>query len=191
MDDDKFTKEVSCLMRVKHKNVVRFLGYCADAQGKMLDYEGQKVIADERQRLLCFEYLPEGSLDNYINDASCQLKWRTCYKIIKEICEGLSYLHQQNIVHLDLKPANILLDHHMVPKITDFGISKCFDEKQTRAITKNLCGSMGYMAPESFDGVITFKSDIYSLGIIIIEMLTGQKRYDEIDNVSILFQEKG
>ncbi|GJN28150.1 hypothetical protein PR202_gb16239 [Eleusine coracana subsp. coracana] len=99
MDDDKFTKEVSCLMRVKHKNVVRFLGYCADAQGKMLDYEGQKVIADERQR--------------------------------------------------------------------------------------------GYMAPESFDGVITFKSDIYSLGIIIIEMLTGQKRNDEIDNVSILFQEKG
>lgn len=66
MDDVKFIKEVACLMRVKHQNIVRFLGYCADTQGKMLNYEGEMVIADERQRLLCFEFLPGGSLDNYI-----------------------------------------------------------------------------------------------------------------------------
>ncbi|TVU25889.1 hypothetical protein EJB05_28407, partial [Eragrostis curvula] len=98
------------------------------------------------------------------------------------ICEGLHYLHQQKIVHLDLKPANILLDHYMVPKIADFGLSKCFNEKQTRAMTSNVFGSPGYMAPENYGGLITFKSDIYSLGVIIIELLTGGKGYPDIDN---------
>ncbi|CAO2141076.1 unnamed protein product, partial [Urochloa humidicola] len=111
------------------------------------------------------------------------LDWRTCYPIIKGICEGLHYLHQQNIVHLDLKPANILLDSKLVPRIADFGLAKCFDEKQTRAITSKVVGSQGYMAPESYDGVITYKADIYSLGVIITEMLTGQKGYLQIENV--------
>lgn len=66
MDENKFIKEVACLTRVKHRNIVRFLGYCADTKGKMLNHEGKIVIADERQRLLCFEFLPAGSLDNYI-----------------------------------------------------------------------------------------------------------------------------
>ncbi|KAK3119852.1 hypothetical protein QOZ80_9AG0676360 [Eleusine coracana subsp. coracana] len=131
MDENKFIKEAGCLIRVKHKNIVRFLGYCADAQGKMVNFQGNMVIAEERQRLFCFEYLPKGSLDKYISDPSQGLDWETRYKILKGICEGLHYLHQQRIVHLDLKPANILLDHGMVPKIADFGISKSFDEKQS------------------------------------------------------------
>lgn len=184
IDEKKFSDEVRCLMKANHKNIVRFLGYCCDTQGKMVNYEKELVLAEVRQRLLCFEYLPEGSLDKQITDASCGLEWGKRYQIISGICDGLYYLHQQHIVHLDLKPANILLDDNMMPKIIDFGLSRCFDENQSRAVTSKLVGTMGYMAPEFFGrGNITFKSDIYSLGIIIIEILTGDKGCPRIDNV--------
>uniref|UniRef100_A0ACD5YCR2 Uncharacterized protein n=1 Tax=Avena sativa TaxID=4498 RepID=A0ACD5YCR2_AVESA len=140
MHEKQFHREVECLMHVKHKNVVRFLGYCADTQGSMERYDGKLVMADVQQRLLCFEYVPNGSLDKYIIDP-CRA-WRTCYKIIKGICAGLQYLHENNIIHLDMKPANILLDNNMIPKVTDFGLSRCFAENQTREITKNIFGSM-------------------------------------------------
>ncbi|XP_066356154.1 cysteine-rich receptor-like protein kinase 8 [Miscanthus floridulus] len=180
--ETKFQQEVGCLMKAKHKNVVRFLGYCADTQGKMANYNGKFVMADVQQRLLCFEYLPR-SLDVYITDASNRLEWTKLYQIIKGICKGLHYLHENKIVHLDIKPSNILLDDNIVPKIADFGLSRCFDENQSRAVTSKLIGSMGYMAPEFYSGEITFKSDIYSLGVIITEILTGKKGYAEIDNV--------
>ncbi|CAO2152411.1 unnamed protein product [Urochloa humidicola] len=156
--EKKFNQEVDSLMRVKHKHIVRFLGYCADTQGKVCKYEGKNVIAEERQRLLCFEFLPKGSLDNYISEASRGLEWRTRYQIVRGICESLHYLHQQKIVHLDLKPANILLDCYMEPKIADFGLPKCFGEKQTQDITSKLFGSQGYMAPEFYGRIVTFKS---------------------------------
>ncbi|VAH41836.1 unnamed protein product [Triticum turgidum subsp. durum] len=183
MQENKFHKEVECLMRAKHKNIVRFLGYCSDTQGKIADYEGKLVMADIRNWLLCFEYVPNGSLDKYITDASHGLGWRERYQIIKGICEGLCYLHERRILHLDLKPANILIDNHMIPKIADFGLSRCLDKEQTRVFTSNLCGSMGYMAPEFYSGNISFASDIYSLGVIIVEILTGQKGYSEDDNI--------
>ena len=69
-------------------------------------------------------------------------EWRTCYKIIKGISEGLQFLHENHIIRLDLKPANILLDDNMEPKITDFGLSRCFDENQSRDITKTILGTM-------------------------------------------------
>jgi len=72
MDENKYNQEVSCLMRVKHRNVVRFLGYCADTQGKMSDYGGKFVMADVRERLLCFEYVPNGTLKDYITG---MIKW--------------------------------------------------------------------------------------------------------------------
>lgn len=141
------------------------------------------VMADIRNWLLCFEYVPNGSLDKYITDASHGLGWRERYQIIKGICEGLCHLHEKRILHLDLKPANILIDDHMVPKIADFGLSRCLDKEQTRAFTSNLCGSLGYLAPEFYSGHVSFASDIYSLGVIIVEILTGQKGYSEDDNV--------
>ncbi|KAM0862001.1 hypothetical protein ACQ4PT_045532 [Festuca glaucescens] len=183
MHEIKFHKEVECLMKAKHKNIVRFLGYCSDTQGKILDYEGKLVMADIRNWLLCFEYVPNGSLDKYITDSSRGLDWRDRYQIIKGICEGLCHLHEKRILHLDLKPANILVDNHMVPKITDFGLSRCLDIEQTRAFTSNLCGSQGYLAPEFYSGQIAFTSDIYSLGVIILEILTGQKGYSDDENV--------
>jgi len=182
MHGEQFQREVDCLMRVKHKNVVRFLGYCCDTQGNVQMCDGRNILAEVQERLFCFEYIPKGSLDKYIIDA--YRDWGTCYKIIKEICEGLHYLHEKGIVHLDLKPANILLDDDMVPKITDFGSSRCFSKDQTRVITETKEGTMGYLAPELlFEGVITHSSDLYSLGLIIIEILTGQKEHQATEDV--------
>uniref|UniRef100_A0ACD6A3A6 Uncharacterized protein n=1 Tax=Avena sativa TaxID=4498 RepID=A0ACD6A3A6_AVESA len=182
--ENKFHEEVKCLIKAKHKNIVRFLGYCADTQGKMENYEGMLVMADQRNWLLCFEYVHNGGLDKHITDASCGLEWKVRYQIINVICEGLVFLHEKRILHLDLKPANILIDHQMVPKIADFGLSRCLGEEQTRAITKNLCGTLGYMDPEYLkSGQITFASDIYSLGVIIMEILTGLKGYLKAENV--------
>ncbi|CAM0878113.1 unnamed protein product [Alopecurus aequalis] len=184
LHENKFHEEVKCLIKAKHSNIVRFLGYCAETQGKMEKYEGKLVMADRRNWLLCFEYVCNGSLDKHITDATCGLNWRERYRIIRGICEGLLFLHEMRILHLDLKPANILLDHHMVPKIADFGLSRCLGEDQTRAITENLHGTLGYMDPEYLrSGQIAFASDIYSLGVIIMEILTGAKRYLEDDYV--------
>jgi len=184
-DEKEFHGEIECLMKTRHKNIVRFLGYCADTQGNMLSYDGKLVMADVRQRLLCFEYMPNGSLRDYISDVSRGLEWRKCHQIISGICQGLNYLHENRIVHLDLKPENVLLDDNMVPKIIDFGLSRCFEEKQTsKSITSKLCGTVGYIAPELYSGnKITMKSDIFSLGIIIIEILTGQKGYPVVEDV--------
>ncbi|XBI42203.1 hypothetical protein VPH35_126563 [Triticum aestivum] len=177
MHEEQFQGEVECLMKVKHKNIVRFLGYCADTQGNISDYKGKMVMADVQQRLLCFEYLPKGSLDGYITDSPGELNWRKRYDIIKGICEGLNYPHQNNILHLDLTPGNILLDEDMMPKITDFGLSRCFEEDQTGVITKNVAGTRGYLAPECYNKeiVLAHKFDLYSLGVIMIEILTGKK----------------
>jgi len=183
MYENEFHREIECLMKVKHKNIVRFFGYCADTQGNVGSYNGKFVMADLQQRLLCFEYLPKGSLHDYIEDASGGLDWSERYKIIKGICEGLCYLHQKNILHLDLKPANILLDENMLPKITNFGLSRCFDEEQTRAITAKIIGTMGYLAPEHTSHEITHKFDLYSLGVIITEILTGKKGYQAVESV--------
>lgn len=81
VDERKFNQEVDSLMRVKHKNIVRFLGYCSDTQGKVWNYEGKNVMADVRQRLLCFEFLPKGSLDQYITGMSLSIRflWENPY----------------------------------------------------------------------------------------------------------------
>ncbi|VAI41889.1 unnamed protein product [Triticum turgidum subsp. durum] len=142
MHENKFHKEVECITKAKHKNIVRFLGYCSDTQGRIEDYEGKFVMADVRNWLLCFEYVPNGSLIEYITDPSRGLEWRERYQIIKGICEGLLHLHEKRILHLDLKPSNILIDIHMVPKIADFGLSRCLDKDQTRDFTSNICGSL-------------------------------------------------
>ncbi|CAM0942732.1 unnamed protein product [Alopecurus aequalis] len=182
MDEQIFQREIQCLMQVKHKNVVRFLGYCADRQGNMTKWDGEYVMADVHQRLLVFEYVPNGSLYKCITDK--HREWAMCYKIIKGICEGIQYLHDNRIVHLDVKPANILLDNNMSPKISDFGLSRCFKENQRQHITETRTGTLGYIAPELLEeGVITFSTDLYSLGVVIIEILTGHRLCQDIKEV--------
>jgi len=127
-------------------------------------HDGIYVCADKFHRLLCLEYLPKGDR-GHLSDECSGLDWSTRYKIIEGICYGLHYLHEEwqvtPIIHMDLKPANIMLDGNMVPKIADFGLSRLFGEEQTRTCTRSCNGTPGYMAPEYIDkGIITKKLDI-------------------------------
>ncbi|KAK3120380.1 hypothetical protein QOZ80_9AG0686610 [Eleusine coracana subsp. coracana] len=170
LSDKLFLDEVTNLMNLKHKNIVRFLGYCADSHGEIIEHR----IVETPQRLLCFEYVPNGSLQRYLKDKSHGFEWNVRYQIVKGICQGLHYLHQERINHLDLKPENVLLGAHMKPKITDFGISRCFDGNKTSMFTENLIGTLGFIAPELIEkGHISSKTDIYSLGVILIKLLSG------------------
>ncbi|KAM0891317.1 hypothetical protein ACQ4PT_026480 [Festuca glaucescens] len=183
----QFESEVYHLMTLKHPNIVRCLGYCYEIQNTCVEYNGKYVFAETAERLLCLEYLPKGSLDKYLSDESSRLDWSTRYKIIEGICYGLCHLHEQidkPIIHLDLKPANILLDDNLVPKITDFGLSRLLGKQQT-ICTSSRIGTFGYMAPEFLHGgTITPKLDIFSLGVIIMEIITGHRDYPGVTGTS-------
>ncbi|XP_047057858.1 G-type lectin S-receptor-like serine/threonine-protein kinase SD1-13 [Lolium rigidum] len=191
IDEKLFRREVNSLLNVNHKNIVKFLGFCSNTEHKAIKCEGSKeyIYAEDRERILCFEYINNGSLDKYIADELRGLQWDTRYFIIKGICEGLQYLHmKKRILHMDLKPANILIDHNMVAKITDFGLSKIMDNSQTKSTTRFL--SLGYTAPEYLEnGKMSVKSDVYSLGIIIIELVTGFRSVPDINNRSPYFDD--
>lgn len=117
-------------------------------------------------------------------DESCGFDWHTRYRIIKEICQGLHYLHDKRIARLDLTPGNILFDEKMVPKIVDFGYSKFWGEDISRTGLR----SLAYMAtPEYLDGgAITYKSDIYSLGVVIMQIVTGRNKKDCSNTAGVL-----
>lgn len=185
-DDKQFKNECTNLMRLQHQNIIRLVGYCYEIAHKVMEYNGQYVYAGAEERALCFEYLQGGSLDKHLSDESSGLGWHTRYKIIKGICEGLHYLHNGSkdpIYHLDLKPANILLDKDMVPKIGDFGLSRLFDSTLT-CTTKGIIGTPGYMPPEYINRFhITNKFDVFSLGVIIIQVMTGCGGYLECGNM--------
>jgi len=188
LSDKQFLDEVICLKKVNHRNIVRFLGYSADTEGEIMEIEGKHRIVEVQKRLLCFEYVPNGNLHHYIKEKTHGYEWNVRYKIIQGICQGLHYIHQERINHLDLKPANVLLGANMEPKITDFGVSRCISEEQGTMVTKFFFGTLGYIAPEFIDKQqISFKSDIFSLGVIIINLLSGhngcipEKWHESID----------
>ncbi|KAK3148834.1 hypothetical protein QOZ80_3AG0209290 [Eleusine coracana subsp. coracana] len=184
--DKQFMNEVRSLMDLKHRNIVKLIGYCYDVQKKLVESSGKYTLAEMGERLLCYEYLPRGSLDKYLCGESHELNWNLRFKIIHGICQGLEFLHelQRPIVHMDLKPGNILLDDNCMPKIADFGLSRLFGEQQTHIITSNVVATRGYMAPEYYyRGEVSTKSDIFSLGILIIETVTMLK-VDSTDKLS-------
>uniref|UniRef100_A0A8R7R4V6 Protein kinase domain-containing protein n=1 Tax=Triticum urartu TaxID=4572 RepID=A0A8R7R4V6_TRIUA len=181
-DNDKnFDKEFHNLTCLQHPNIVRLVGFCHETQREYVPYRGKMVLADMTKRALCFEYMHNGSLDKFISDESTGLDWDTRYAIIKGICEGLKYLHEElqpPIFHLDLKPANVLLDENMVPKIADFGLSRFYGEGT--GITTSSIGTIGYLPPEFINRhVISNKLDIFSLGVVIIKIMTGPTGYSQ------------
>uniref|UniRef100_A0A452XBM3 Protein kinase domain-containing protein n=1 Tax=Aegilops tauschii subsp. strangulata TaxID=200361 RepID=A0A452XBM3_AEGTS len=187
--DMEIEQMISIIPKVHHPNIVQLIGYCHEIEQVVVEYEGKHVIAAEIHNGLCFEYLPNGSLATYItpDDEDSGLDWQTRYRIIKGTCDGLKYLHEglrSPIIHMSLNPSHILMDEKMTPKIAGFGSARLFGVENTN-ITMSPLGTMGYMPPEYIDKqVISKEFDIFSLGVIILKLMKGQKSYHEWDFMS-------
>ncbi|KAF8730986.1 hypothetical protein HU200_016866 [Digitaria exilis] len=192
IDDDQFQKEVTFLFRLKHTNIVKLVGYCSESQWEGAESDGKYVMAEVRNRLLCYEYKNYRSLDKHISRATAGLGWHRRYEIIIGICRALHYLHMEcQIAHMDLKTQNILLDENLQPKIAYFGMFHLFDWPLSKHIKENGEATVGYMAPEYFaNELVSTTADIFSLGVIIIELMTGHRDYPSTEESHEQFVEK-
>ncbi|GAB2298635.1 hypothetical protein Dimus_032705 [Dionaea muscipula] len=166
--DDGFEAEVDTLGKIRHKNIVRLWCCCSTRDCKLLVYE----------------YMPNGSLGDLLHSSKARLlDWPMRYKIALDAAEGLSYLHHDcvpPIVHRDVKSNNILLDGDFGAKVADFGVAKVVDAsgKGTKSMSV-IAGSCGYIAPEyAYTLRVNEKSDIYSFGVVILELVTGKRPVD-------------
>ncbi|KAL3345668.1 hypothetical protein AABB24_024562, partial [Solanum stoloniferum] len=159
-----FMNEVATIGRIHHVNVVGLVGYCV---------EGIK-------RALVYDFMPNGSLDKYIStsqEGSPLLSWQRKYDIILGVARGIGYLHRGcdvRILHFDIKPHNILLDENFIPKISDFGLAKLCTTDNSIVNLTAARGTIGYVAPELISrsiGAISYKADVYSFGMLLMEML--------------------
>ncbi|KAM5584996.1 hypothetical protein ABKV19_004401 [Rosa sericea] len=172
---EDFINEVGTMGQIHHVNVVRLVGYCADG-----------FI-----RALVYEFLPNGPLQNFLSSAdneSSFLGWDKLQDIALGIAKGIEYLHQgceQQILHFDIKPHNVLLDHDFTPKVSDFGLAKLCSKDQSAVSMTAARGTMGYIAPEVFSrnfGNVSYKADVYSFGTLLLEMVGGRKNFKVMED---------
>ncbi|RZS08904.1 hypothetical protein BHM03_00039939 [Ensete ventricosum] len=169
---EEFINEVASISRTSHVNIVSLLGFCL---------EGSK-------RALVYQFMPNGSLEKFIfaenSETRTPLGLEKLYEISVGIARGLEYLHRgcnTRIVHFDIKPHNILLDQDFCPKISDFGLAKLGSPKESILSMAAPRGTVGYIAPEVFSrnfGAVSSKSDVYSYGMMVLEMVGGRKNID-------------
>ncbi|KAK7351809.1 hypothetical protein VNO77_11520 [Canavalia gladiata] len=165
----EFVTEVLMLSLLHHSNLVKLIGYCTDGD----------------QRLLVYEYMPMGSLEDHLFDPNQDkepLSWSVRMKIAVGAARGLEYLHckaDPPVIYRDLKSANILLDNEFNPKLSDFGLAKLGPVGDNTHVSTRVMGTYGYCAPEyAMSGKLTLKSDIYSFGVVLLELITGRRAID-------------
>ncbi|XP_068666603.1 rust resistance kinase Lr10-like [Aristolochia californica] len=173
-DGQDFINEVATIGRIHHVNVVSLVGFCS---------QGSK-------RALIYEFMPNGSLEKYIfsqeEGQTKSLSWEKIHEIALGIARGLEYMHRgcdMRILHFDIKPHNILLDENFIPKISDFGLAKMSPAEKSFVTMTAARGTIGYMAPELFYqniGKVSYKSDVYSYGMLLMEMAGRRKDIDPI-----------
>ncbi|XP_018439488.2 G-type lectin S-receptor-like serine/threonine-protein kinase At1g61480 [Raphanus sativus] len=162
---EEFMNEIVLISKLQHKNLVRILGCCIEGE----------------ERLLIYEFVLNRSLDTFLFDSRKKLEidWPKRFSIIKGIARGLLYLHRDSclkVIHRDLKVSNILLDEKMNPKISDFGLARMYQGTEYQDNTRRVVGTLGYMSPEyAWSGMFSEKSDIYSFGVLLMEIISGEK----------------
>lgn len=169
--EDEFKMEVELLGQLRSPYLLALLGYCSD-----------------RRKLLVYDYMANGGLQEHLypangsNSVASKLDWETRLRIALEAAKGLEFLHEHcspPVIHRDFKSSNILLDKNFHAKVSDFGLAKIGSDKAGGHVSTRVLGTQGYVAPEyALTGHLTTKSDVYSYGVVLLELLTGRVPVD-------------